>query len=436
MDRARQASAHATATVGVPGSAAEPGASTIWYFAEGSSAHTEREELALLNPGSQPAYVVATLVRADGHHVFAVADVPPHGRSTLEAGDAAGLGSLFGAVVRSSEPIYAERTIYHSSKIEEGTGAALTPGIAAPSSRWYLPHPHTRTDEHEQLAILNPGSTSVAVTVSLVQHGVLRPLRRLEVPPLAVRGLGVPGVAASAMVTATGAGVVVEERTLYAGGRGYSVHRGLTALQTDSYLLAPALDGSQGYILLMNPGSAVAHVAVSGPGILGALRATVRADGESLVRLSGLQAAGIVSVRADQPLATAFLGYLPAGVERSLARDYRGSASSTLAGPARVHVFAEGDTRLMLSDPQETLLLANPSDSAARVQITMLATGGQTAHQTLTLPAGSTSSQLINGFGPPSQHGLLVTADRPVLAVRAIDFNEGIDELLSPGLIP
>jgi hypothetical protein len=274
------------------------------------------------------------------------------------------------------------------------------------------------------------------VTVSLVRGGKLRMWRRLVVPALAVRGLQVPGGVVSAMVTTSGAGVVAEESTLYGKDRGYTIHAGQTTLSTNGYLLVPGADGSQGYVMLLNPDAGSAHVTIGGPGIAGVLHATVRAGGEALVRLTGWQASGVVHLIADRPVASAFLAYLPSGKERSLARDYRGSISATLAAPAPVHVFAEGDTRLLLSDPQETLLLANPGVAATKVRVTELATGGHTSTQTVGLSGGGTATVLINGIGPPSQHGLVVTADHPVLAARSIDFNGGMDALVSSGVTP
>lgn len=412
------------------------GASTLWYFAEGSSATSDREELSFLNPGMHPVYVVTTLVRGDGRHVYAVTGVPSRGRGTLEAGDAAGQGDLLAAVVRSTGPIYAERALYHGSQAGEGTGAALAPGLPAPALHWYLPHPRTRADERERLAILNPGAGAVRVTIAVVERGALRVLRRVVVPPLAVRGEQVPGGAASAVVTASGQGVVVEESTRYAQDRGFTLHSGLTGLSTHAFLIAPADDGRQGYLLLLNPGGVGVQARVTGPGIAGALRQYIPAMGQAAVRLAGLQAAGMVQLAADRPIAASYLGYLPPGGERSLARSYRGSASSALIEPASDRAFAAGDTRLLLSDPQETLLLANPGTAAARIRLTALATGGRSVTETLTLAGGAETSQPINGWSPPSQHGLVVTADHPVLAVLANDFNEGVDELLSSGLTP
>src|SRR5579862_2350709 len=83
--------------------------------------------IALYNPSAAPAYVVTTLVRGDGRHVYVVDNVPPYGRGTLDASDAAGLGDALGAIVHGSRPIYVERTVYHSSAVEEGTSAVLLP---------------------------------------------------------------------------------------------------------------------------------------------------------------------------------------------------------------------------------------------------------------------------------------------------------------------
>ena len=105
---------------------------TTWYFAEGSCAATDHETLAFLNPGPRRSLVLTTLIRSDGHRLGVVTDVDPRSRGSLDASFSAGSGDLLAAIVHSSEPIVAERAVYHGSRVEEGTGAALVSASVPP----------------------------------------------------------------------------------------------------------------------------------------------------------------------------------------------------------------------------------------------------------------------------------------------------------------
>ena len=161
---------------------------TLWYFAEGSCAAGDRTTIAFLNPGSRLALVLTTVIRTDGRHVYATTDVAPRSRGTLDASFAAGYGDLCAAIVRSSEPIVAERTVYHGSAAEEGTGAATTAGLESTAHRWYLPRLPVSSKEQEQLAILNPYPFAVQAAVALVRRGRLKAPSSVSVAPLSVVG--------------------------------------------------------------------------------------------------------------------------------------------------------------------------------------------------------------------------------------------------------
>jgi hypothetical protein len=418
-------------------------AASVWYLADGSSAITDRETIDFYNPNSTPAFVLTTLVRGDGHHAYVVNDLPPYGRGTLDASDAAGLGDALGAIVRGTQPIYVERTLYHSSVEEEGTAAALLPGIRAPASHWYLPRLRLTRDEAEQVAVLNPGSAPAIVQIEATERHVLRPVLRLTIPALAVRALSLPGGASSAVVRVVSpatSGVVVEAHTTYGDGRGYMAQAGLTALSSYGYVLAPGAGDDRDYVMLVNPGKRGAHVTLTGFDAagkrLGAIPLVVPAGQDVLTRLpaSAAQRWQVVRFVSDQPVAANYAGFLAPGGERSLARSYAGSVSTAFTAPAFSHVFVEGDTRALLSAPRETLLLANPGNRAARVRIQLQATGGRHAERDLSLPPGAFERLPINSWAPPSQHSLVVLADQPILAARTIDFNEGNDRLLSYGI--
>jgi len=386
--------------------------------------------------------VVATLIRADGRIVSLVGEVPATGRASLEVGDAAGRGDLLSAIVRSTEPLVAERTISLASPLLEGTAGATVAGQRAPSMRWYLPRMRLVKDEQERLAILNPNQLPVRVLVSAVTGGTLRPLQQIELPAQRALGIPVPGGATSTVVevlTPGSPGVVAEESTLYSGQQGYTAAAGSTALQADGYF--PGDSGGAGdAAILFNPGSARAQVVLTGlspaGASLGTIRQSVPAGSQLVVRLASaaMRVRALLHMQADRPIAAAFVGSLAPSLEQSLAKTYRGSVSAPLALPATEILFAEGDTRPLLSDPRESLILSNPGRAAAHVAVTLLGTGGRAASRQVWVPAGATIRLDLTVWGIAAQHGLLVHASSPIVALRSIDLNERAVRLESAGV--
>ncbi len=417
------------------------GAAPVWYFAEGSSAITDRETLDFLNPGATPAYIVTTLVRADGRRVYAVTNVPPRGRATLDAADAAGPGAGLSAIVQSSEPIYASRTMYHGSALEEDTGAAESPGLRGPGPNWYLPALDVIGGESERLSILNPAQTPVTVRVLTAVHGSLREYRQVTLPGLSLSTVNVPNGAASSEVLQLGPGngVVVEEERTYQNDDGYIAASGLPAPITSGYLLTPGAGAGKDAVLLLNPGPQYAAVTLTGIDRNQKTVWTHTVDlpptREMRVDLPSNDAGwGAVILQTNHTVAASYTGILAPGGEKTLARHYAGSVSGAFAQPAREHVFAEGDTRALLSAPKETINLENPTSSSVHVSLILLGTGGIRLSRSITLAPHADTVVNVNGWAPPGQHGVVALSDQPILAVQSIGFNEGVDRLYSAGI--
>lgn len=90
-----------------------PRASTTWYFAEGYTDNAFDTYILISNPSFAPAYVKAEFQREDGavfsYHYL----VPAQRRVTITADALPGLErAAFSAVLRSDEPVVAERAMY------------------------------------------------------------------------------------------------------------------------------------------------------------------------------------------------------------------------------------------------------------------------------------------------------------------------------------
>ena len=330
----------------------------------------------------------------------------------------------------------------NAKAICEGTAGATVAGQRAPATRWYLPRMQVVKDERERLAILNPNQLPVRVLVSAVTKGTLHPLQQIELPAQRAIGIPVPdGVTSATVVVLTpgSPGVIAEESTLYSGQQGYTAASGLTTLQADGYF--PGDSGGTGdAVVLFNPGSGTAQVVLTSldaaGASLGTIRQTIPAEGQRLVRLSVLAMRGraVLHLHADRPIAAAFIGSLAPSLEQSLAKTYRGSVSAPLALSATAILFAEGDTRPLLSDPRESLIVSNPGRATARVGVTLLGTGRRSISRQVQVPAGATVRLDLNTWGISAQHGLLVHASSPIVALRSIDMNERAVRLESAGV--
>ena len=437
-DRAGAAVAAAPTTIGTP----VAGLSPTWYFAAGSSAQREQETIAVLNTGPRAAYLVATLLREDGRRVSLVGEAPPEGRATLDVGFAAGRGDSLGVVLRSTQPVLAERAVSHASPTLDGSAATLTPGYATPAPVWYLPRLPMARDEKERLSLLNPDASGITVGVSAVVRGRLQPFKQLRLAPLSVRSLALPTGVASAevrVVGPAGAGIVAEAQTLYSAGRGATVVAGLPALRSEGYLPGPS-GGTHDYAMLFNPHPAPAYVTLAGLDSSGRAiavrRLEVPAGGQAAVDLASgaMDTRRVLLVRSSLPIAAGYAGLLGTVAEPALSAIYHGSAVAAWAQPARTIRFAEGDTRLLLSNPREALTITNTSLAPAQLSIDLASGVHATSVHAITLAARATVRLNLNGIGAPDQHGLILHASVPVVAWHSIDLNRGAIRLLSPGI--
>ena len=94
-------------------------AASGWGFAEGrvGGANHAQTYVLIANPGSQPAGITATFLRADGTTIVKTFSVAPMSRFTIAV---SGAGSdvpeladeSFGVVIAATQPVVAERSLY------------------------------------------------------------------------------------------------------------------------------------------------------------------------------------------------------------------------------------------------------------------------------------------------------------------------------------
>lgn len=97
----------------------------VWHFAYGRS-RGAREYLLLSNPSRRQARVAIEFVREDGSHDTQHIVMPANSRYTLAAHDFYPEEEIFSTIVRSTQPVVAERSLFAT---EGATGGTTSPGI-------------------------------------------------------------------------------------------------------------------------------------------------------------------------------------------------------------------------------------------------------------------------------------------------------------------
>lgn len=223
----------ASVTLGVP--SPEP----VWYFADGLAADGLAERFQVYNPLQSEAQVELAIALDDGEAEPLRITVPRESRVSVVANDESRVPKGVGhsVILRSTNgvDVVVERSV-DATGAAGRSGVGSSPGARATARRWVFAAGRADADIDEFLAVANPGTAAVEVTVSVLADGVLREvtgLRDLEVAPggrTVVRLADhVPVPAAALSLLVTGTGPVVAERLLLAqgGALGMSITPGI-----------------------------------------------------------------------------------------------------------------------------------------------------------------------------------------------------------------
>lgn len=202
--------------------AGAPRPSTTWHFAEGYSGPGFQQYMTVLNPGSAPARVTATLLEASGSTREEVLDVRSGSRATLDAAALLGANVEASVVVSSDNPVVAERSLYFATHCEaecrvRGGHAAV--GVTETSHSWYFAEGYTGSGFREYLTVANPSAETVNVPITFLSSSGERAATSVAIGPRArstvdVRAAVGPDREVSALLGPTSRPVVAE-RAMY-----------------------------------------------------------------------------------------------------------------------------------------------------------------------------------------------------------------------------
>ncbi len=137
-------------------------ASTLRYFAEGTTRAGFQEYLCLMNPGDADTQAALTFMSPSGPLPPAIVDIPAHRRQTVRVNDLIGPELDISCRVESSSPLVVERPMYFDY---QGVcrGGHDTTGTANPSLQAFFAEGCTRAGFDEYLCVMNPGAAACEV---------------------------------------------------------------------------------------------------------------------------------------------------------------------------------------------------------------------------------------------------------------------------------
>jgi hypothetical protein len=249
---------------------------TEWYLAEGEASFFDTYIL-FANPNDTPAAVTVTFLLEGGvapiAHAVVVAE---RARLTLDVRQVPGVaGHAFSATIASSLPITVERAMYFSTPGRFWDGGHATAAVAAPATEWFVAEGRTGSLFDMYLLLANPSHETTPATIRFLLPGGGVVPQAYQLPPQSRTTVWVDGIAGledtdvSASVSADRP--IIVERAMYWPGPFQSWEEahasgGLTATGTRWVLAEGEQSGDlafETYILIANPGDAVASVRVS-----------------------------------------------------------------------------------------------------------------------------------------------------------------------------
>ncbi len=317
------------------------------------------------------------------------------------------------------------------------TDGQVAAAVAAPPPlpdgprRWYFAEGSTKAPFQVFFAVQNPSARSLQVRFTFLSPDGVRHAHEMPVPAnsrvrLAANSV-MPEAEFATIVEADGP--IFVERTMYFGHDGHSV----TGAREPARLWYLA-EGSttppfDTWILLANPGDAPASAGLQFMLEDGTNReqpVSIPAHGRTSVYVNLLFTASGFSTRvvADQPIV----------VERAMYFDQSAGGHDTLAiaAPARRWYMAAGATG---PGSDTWLLVQNPGDAPASVQVTLFTDDGRTITQPLLVKPRARSTLFTNLVVPKAVFGMRVDSDQPVVVERAVyvaDDRAGFDSAAVP----
>lgn len=233
--------------------------STLWYFAEGSTAPPYETWILMQNPNKEPAIANLTFFREDGSATSHQMLIPHVSRASLLVNQVVPEAPV-GTRIEANRPIVAERAVYK----EKGRAGLDSIGAPALSKTWYMPEGVTRLGFDTWILMLNPNDVPAIATATYMKEDgttvtrkyLVRERSRVSVPV----NQEVPGVRVATKIDSDIP--IVAERSLYFPD-GLGAHNSMGAPAAGKLWYLPEGSTAKPFtqnILLMNPNDSPAEI--------------------------------------------------------------------------------------------------------------------------------------------------------------------------------
>jgi hypothetical protein len=389
---------------------ARPG--KAWYLAEGATDGGFETWVLLYNPGEQSAHVTLTYNADSGEVPGPGLTLAPGSRQSVNVGDTI-LSYNVSTRVASDQLVVVERSTYYDNR----TCATSSTGVAQPAKTWYLAEGAAGGGFETWVLLYNPGEQAarVALTYHTDKGEVHGP--ELTLPPGSRQSVNVGDTIQSYNASTridSNQPVVVERSTYYDNRTCATSSTGIAQLANTWYLAEGATDGGfETWVLLYNPGEQATHVTLTyhtDKGEVPGPELTLAPGSRQSLNVGDTIQSYNVSTRvaSDQPVA----------VERSTYYDNRNCATSStgVAWPEMTWYLAEG-----ASDGgfETWVLIYNPGEQAAHVNLTYHTDSGEVPGPELTLAPGSRQSVNVGATIQCYDVSTRIVSDQPVVAERS-----------------
>ncbi|MBN2167665.1 MAG: M23 family metallopeptidase [Actinobacteria bacterium] len=357
--------------------------SDTWYLAEGCTAPGFETWILLQNPGDEATAVTLTYMTASGEVARPVITMNPMSRATINAADTVPDNAEVSTMVQSDKPIICERAMYS----EDRNWAHLSAGVTKPETTWYAAEGCTADGYETWLLIQNPGNESVEIDMELQTDQGTCPGPVDTVPPKSRRSYNLADYVVtynvSTLVAASG-GVVCERATYDTGGDWAHASACVTETAKQWYLAEGCTaDGFQTWILVQNPSDRVVDITTE----LQTEKGPVPGPVDS-IQPKSRKSYNLADYVNSYNVSTKISAEMPVVCERAMYSGDRDWAHSSTGKPSATNewFFAEGCSAFGF---QTWLLLQNPSNEPANVEIEYMIDEGKAGGQTVQLARGS-----------------------------------------------
>lgn len=399
-----------------------PSPSRAWYLAEGYTGSNatggEFDTWVLVeNANDQPANIVATFMQPGGANTQRAYTLPAHSRFTIHL-DSILPDAEVSTRIDADLPVIAERAMYFNGK-KAGHDSV---GVNSPSNKWYLAEGYTGGNFDEWVLIQNPGDApaNVGVQFQTQEGGTVN--RSYGIEPHARFTIHADDILPDAQVSTyleSDQPVVVERAQYLNDMRSGTCSIGARSTSHTWYFAEGyTSEGFEEWLLVQNPQDTTALVDLT----------FMQLDGTNTGLQFSVPPRSRYTVPVDQYLADAqvsarFNSNVPVVAERAMYWKDRSDGHDTIGTPCPEYnwFFAEGYTA---EGYEEWLLIQNPGSSQASVGIDFMFPGGATKSIVVTVPVRSRFTLNVGGIVGETEVSLKLSSDLPVVAERAMYFQQ------------